>query len=136
MPASEKRQLNIGRWIALSIFALIACWYIAMPRVVIYYSKDGIEEISYVLNTQHKIVRGDLLPGRTTGDVGHIFPNDSFFMMLDWWSDKGGSQCINITPKWPTTEIHLDRSGNIDISKGSGTDTDRLKQCTTDTAKP
>lgn len=54
-------------------------------------------------------------------------------MMFDWWSDKGGSHCISITPKWPTTEIHLDRSGNIDISEGSGTD--RFKQCTTDTAK-
>ncbi|MNG34793.1 hypothetical protein D3C84_1213700 [compost metagenome] len=49
-----------------------------MPRVVIYYSNDVTEKISYVLNTQHTIVRGGLLPGETTGDVGHIFPNDNF----------------------------------------------------------
>jgi len=136
MSANEKRPRHIGRWIALFFIGLVALWYIAMPRVVVYYSKDGTENISYVLNTQHTIVRGALLPGKTTGDVGHIFPDDKFFMRFDWWNDKGLNHCVNITPRWPTTEIHLDRNGDIDSSEGSGTDMDRLKQCTTDTAKP
>ncbi len=129
MSASERRPSHIGRRVALLSLAAVAIWYYAPPKVYVFYSKDGAENISYVLNTQHTIVRGELLPGNTTGDVGHIFPDNKFFMRFDWWSDKGGSHCINITPKWPTTEIHLDRNGNIDTSEGSGTDTDHLKQC-------
>lgn len=113
-----------------------ALWYYAPPKVYIFYSKDGTKDISYVLNTQNRIVRGDLRPNETTGDVGHIFPNEEFFMRFDWWSAGERRHCISITPKWPTTEIYLDRNGDIDRSKGSGTDTDRLKQCLTDTAKP
>lgn len=39
-------------------------------------------------------------------------------------------------PSGPTTQIHLDRNGDIDISESGDTDTDRLKQCAMDTAKP
>ncbi len=136
MSASKKRPLHIGRWGALLLVAAVVVWYYAPPKVYVSYSKDGTEEMSYVLNTQHTIVRGDLRPGETTGDVGHIFPNEEFFMRLDWWSDNGRSHCINITPKWPTTEIHIDRNGDIDNSEGSGTDSDRLRQCVAGSAKP
>lgn len=136
MSASEKRPLHIGRWIALLSLAAVAVWYYAPPKVYIFYSKDGAKNISYVLNTQHTIVRGDLNPSGTTGDVGHIFPDDEFFMEFYWWRDNERRHCISITPKWPTTEIHLDRNGDIDISESGDTDTDRLKQCSMDTAKP
>ena len=46
------------------------------------------------------------------------------------------AHCVNITPKWPNTDIYLDANGDIDLSEGSGTDSDRLKQCVTDTATP
>lgn len=62
-------------------------------------------------------------------------------MKTSLWSSIGGggktrNHCVNVTPKWPTTHIYLDANGDIDTREGSGTDTDRLKQCTTDTAKP
>lgn len=136
MFASEKRPLHIGRWVVLLLVAAIAFWYYAPPKLYVFYSKDGAEDFSYVLNTQNRIVRGNLRPGETTGDVGHIFPNEDFFMRLDWWSNKGRSHCINITPRWPTTEIHLDRNGDIDNIEGSGTDADRLKPCVAGSAKP
>lgn len=120
----------------LLLVALVTLWYYAPPRVVIYYSKDGREELSYILNIQHRNDKGTLAPGETTGNTGHIFPDEKFFMEFYWWSDKGRNHCVNITPKWPTTAIHLDLNGNIDSSKGSGTDVDRLKQCITDTASP
>lgn len=129
MSASEKRSRHIGRWMGLLLIGGVAWWYVAIPRVVVFYSKDGTKKISYVLNTQHTIVRGELLPGNTTGDVGHIFPDDEFFMRLDWWNAKGLNRCVSITPQWPTTEIHIDRNGEIDSSEGSGTDRDRLKVC-------
>jgi hypothetical protein len=129
MYAGEKRSRYIRRWIGLVLFGLVVFWYVALPRVVVYYAKDGTSNINYVLNTKHTIVRGELLPGETTGDVGHIFPDDEFFMMLDWWNDMGLKHCIYIAPKWLTTEIHLDRNGDIDQSKASGTDADRLTPC-------
>lgn len=136
MPASEKKSLHIGRWIAALLIALIAFWYYAPPRVYIYYSKDGAKDISYILNTQHQNLKGNLLPGETTGDVGHIFPDDEFFMELYWWRDKERGHCVNVTPKWPNTHIYLDANGDIDSSEGSGTDSGRLKQCITDTSRP
>jgi hypothetical protein len=129
MSASEKRPRHIGRWTGLILIGAVVCWYVAIPRVVVFYSKDGTKNISYVLNTQHTIVRGELLPGKTTGDAGHIFPDDEFFMRLDWWNVKGLNRCVSITPQWPTTEIHIDRNGEIDTSEGSGTDGERLKVC-------
>lgn len=129
MSASENRSRRIGRWVGLFLIGAVACWYIAIPRVVVYYSKDGTKNINYVLNTQHTIVRGELLPGKTTGDVGHIFPDDEFFMRLDWRNAKGLNRCISITPQWPTTEIHIDHKGEIDTSEGSGTDGTRLNAC-------
>ena len=98
MSASEKRPRHIGRWVGLVLIGAVACWYVAIPRVVVFYSKDGTKPISYVLNTQHTIVRGELLPGETTGDVGHIFPEDEFFTHLDWWNARGQNRCISITP--------------------------------------
>ncbi|MNG08109.1 hypothetical protein D3C84_914450 [compost metagenome] len=136
MFANKKRPLHIGRWTALLLVVAIAIWYYSPPKVYIFYSKDGTKNISYALNTQHTIVRGDLLPSGTTGDVGHIFPNNKFFMELHWWREGERRHCVNITPRWPTTEIHLDRNGNIDTSKHSGTDADRLKQCITDNSLP
>lgn len=129
MSASEKRPRQVGRWIGLFLIGAIACWYAAIPRVVVFYSKDGTKKINYILNTQHTIVRGGLLPGETAGDVGHILPSDEFFMRLDWWNAKGLNRCVMIMPQWPTTEIHIDRNGEVDTSEGSGTDRNRLKAC-------
>ncbi|MCY1400628.1 hypothetical protein D9M71_157230 [compost metagenome] len=57
-------------------------------------------------------------------------------MEIYWWNDVGFRHCVNITPKWPNTHIYLDANGNIDHSEPSGTDSDRLKKCITDTAPP
>lgn len=129
MSASEKR-LRVGRWIALVFIALVVCWYVALPRVVIYYSEEGAQEIKYVFDTQHSIFRRDLLPGGTTGDVGHIFPSEDFFMVFDWWADKTAPRCIDITPqRWKTLDIYLDESGRIDIVKTTPEVVARLKPC-------
>lgn len=134
--ATGKPASYVKRVVGLLVISLLALWYFAPPRVVIYYSKDGHEVLSYILNTQHRNDKGTLAPGETTGNTGHIFPDEKFFMEFYWWSDQGRNHCVNITPKWPTTETHLDSNGNINSSKGSGTDIDRLKQCITDTSKP
>lgn len=102
----------------------------ALPRVVILYSKDGAKDISYVLNTQHSILRRDLLPGATTGDVGHIFPDKDFFMMFDWWAEKSPPRCVSIVPRrWHTLEIYLDKFGRIDPAETAPDVFDRLKPC-------
>lgn len=125
--------------VPLLLLALLAFWYIATPTVIVRYSKDATEKLGAVWNTQDRVYRsgrGGLYPGETSVDYGDIFPDGEFFMELYWWGDKTRDHCVNITPKWPRTHIYLDKNGDIDRSEGSGTDTDRLKQCITDTAKP
>ena len=106
------------------------------PTVTVHYAENGKEELKYIWNVQHRIYKGRMQPGGGTSDNGFIFPDEHFFMQLDWWSDKGRHHCVSITPKWPNTDIYLDANGGIDRSEGSGTDEDSLKQCVIDTAKP
>ncbi|WP_256365265.1 hypothetical protein [Pseudomonas sp. PDM25] len=118
------------------LFSPLIFWYAATPRVAVYYAKDGKGELRYIWNTQHRIDKGGMLPGEATADLGHIFPNEHFFMEFNWRSREGRDHCISIAPKWPKTKIYLDSNGDIDSGSGSGTDVDRLKRCTIDDAKP
>ncbi|AUG42163.1 hypothetical protein CXP47_20520 [Pseudomonas chlororaphis] len=140
--STNVKPIRYGRIFAVLLLLLLSplvfC-YVATPTVIVYYPKEAKEKLGSVWNTQHRIYRGGrggLYPGEVTLDFGHIFPNENFFMEFYWWGDKIRNHCVNITPKWPTTRIYLDVDGNIDTRPGSGTDTDRLKQCITDTAKP
>lgn len=116
------------------IISVANLWNSVLPSAVIHYDRNGTEELRYIWNVQDRIYKGDLPPGASTADHGFLFPDDEFFMEFYWWSKKGRNHCANIKPKWPTTIIHLDANGDIDHSKG--TDSDRLKQCVTDTARP
>jgi hypothetical protein len=122
-------------WIPVVFFA-ITHWDIALPTVTIHYTKHAKEEIKYIWNVQHRIFKGQMKPGGGTRDYGFLFPSEKFFMEVSWWDNNVLRHCVNITPKWPNTHIYLDANGDIDLSEGSGTDTDRLKQCTTDYARP
>lgn len=135
--ASKPRTRHM-RWLWIPLLPLLAIvfWGAAVPTVTVHYSNEGREEFRYIWNVQHRIYKGRMLPGGGTFDYGPLFPDDKFFMEIYWWNDNVSRQCVNITPKWPDTNIYLDANGNIDHSEGSGTDSDRLKQCITDTAKP
>lgn len=124
------RKLSKGKVITLLLLATFLFWYVTLPRVVVNYPKEGKEELRYIWNTQHRIDKGGILPGEGTADIGHIFPDEKFFMMFDWWSKKGLRRCISITPKWgTTTEINLDETGRIDTAKTSSDVITRLKPC-------
>ncbi|WP_095067176.1 hypothetical protein [Pseudomonas sp. Irchel 3A18] len=116
--------------LTIAVIAAVIFWYVTLPRVAVHYSKDGAAELRYIWNTQHRIDKGALLPGQATSDIGHIFPEEDFFMMFDWWSDKGGRRCISITPKWGgTTEIKLDEAGKIDTARTDQDVIARLQRC-------
>ncbi|MNR49581.1 hypothetical protein D3C85_1689760 [compost metagenome] len=57
-------------------------------------------------------------------------------MEFSWWTISGLRHCVNITPTWSNTHIYLDANGDIDHSGGASTDSDRLKQCITETDPP
>jgi len=114
----------------------ITHWDIALPTVNIHYSKDAKGELRYIWNVQGRVFKGRMQPGGGTRDYGFMFPNERFFMEISWWNDGTLRRCVNVTPKWPNTHIYLDANGDIDHSESSGTDSDRLKQCITDTATP
>lgn len=133
----------IRRWRNVAVLSLLmispfAFWYVATPTVTVHYSTQATENLGIVWNTQHRIYRsgrGGLYPGETSMDFGHIFPDEAFFMELYWWGKRTGNHCVNITPQWPTTHIYLNANGDIDRGEDGGTDTDRLKPCTSDDAK-
>ncbi|RMR17824.1 hypothetical protein ALP89_04804 [Pseudomonas syringae pv. persicae] len=37
---------------------------------------------------------------------------------------------MNIDPKWPTTTIHIDANGRIDLNAKGATDVNRFSPCT------
>lgn len=81
-------------------------------------------------NTQDRIHRGDIRHGGSAVEFSYIFPDKDFFMMFDWWTDKGFKRCIDITPKWGSTiDIYLDDIGRIDTAKTAPEVIARLKQC-------
>ena len=109
---------------------------IVLPAATVHYSKNGVDELRFIWNVQHRIYKGRLPPGSSTRDYGFLFPDEKFFMEISWWNDKDLRHCVNISPKWSTTHIYLDANGDIDHSEGIGTDSDGLKQCSTDPASP
>lgn len=131
-----KKSMRLGRWALALCIALFAIWYWAPPKVYIFYSPEGTKLINYVLNTQHHIVKGDLLPGQVTGDITPAFPDKDFFMEFYWWRDQERRHCVSIMPGWPRTHVYLGADGSIDMSKEGGTHTTRLKKCLWDTVKP
>ncbi|CAI8748718.1 DUF943 family protein [Pseudomonas sp. IT-196MI5] len=145
IPANKPRSRYI-RWLLipliplllpLVVLLLIALWrIIVLPAATVHYSKNGEDELRFIWNVQHRIYKGRLPPGSSTRDHGFLFPDEKFFMEISWCNDKDLRHCVNITPTWSNTHIYLDANGDIDRSEGSGTDSDRLKQCVTDTASP
>jgi hypothetical protein len=92
------------------------------------FSADGREELSYILNTQHKIDKDEIQPGKGTSGFGHIFPDEDFFMEF-YWEISGHQHCVRINPQWPMTNIYIGPDGNIDKSPEGGTDIERLEYC-------
>ncbi len=129
MPISVKHikaRYLIGAFIILP--ALF--WYVAIPVVRVHYSKEATDELRVIWNTQHNIHKEGMLPGQGTYDIGHIFPNDKFFMNFDWWNEKSLRRCIAITPKWgDAIDIYLDGSGRIETAKTGPDVIARLKRC-------
>jgi hypothetical protein len=124
------RKLSKGKVISLLLLASLILWYVTLPRVVVNYSKEGTEGLRYIWNTQHRIDRGSLIPGEGTADIGHVFPDENFFMVFFWGTAKGTQRCVDITPKWgTTTEINLDSTGRIDTANTTPDVIARLKQC-------
>jgi hypothetical protein len=127
---------------AISIFLLvplfaIVIWQIAvLPTVTVHYPVEGEEKLRFVWNVQDRIYKGRMPPGSAVSDDGFLMPDEDFFMVFSWHSEKGRWHCISITPEWPRTHIYLDVYGNIDMRKESGTDIDRLKRCEWDKADP
>jgi len=125
------RKIKARYVVFFAFIALLTAWYAATPGVIIHYSKDGKDELRLVWDTQHDIHRERMLPGEATSDVGHIFTDEDFFMVLFWGPTKGSMRCIDITPKrWATIDVYLDKTGRVDIGRTTPDVIDRLKKCT------
>lgn len=136
--SASKARTRYIRWLWIPLLPVLAFvfWRSALPTATVHYHKNGQEELRYVWNVKDRIYKGRFAPGSSVTDKGLLSPDSEFFMEFSWHTEKGRWHCISITPKWPNTDIYLDADGNIDMSKGSGTDADRLKECQWDTAKP
>lgn len=129
--SAKKNKTHYFRWTLLILTSLpIVFRFNFWPTVYIKLSPLATEDFHYVWNTQDRIYRGDLRNGKSTIEFGHLFPDEDFFMRFDWWTDKGFSRCIYVTPKWgPNLEIHLDAYGLIDTKKTNRENLSNIRQC-------
>ena len=129
--SANKPKIRYGRWILILLVVLpLAFWYFASPVVAVNFSPNNKEEFRYVWNTQDRIHRGDIRHGGSAVEFSYIFPDEDFFMMFAWWTDKGFQRCIDIKPKWGRTiDIYLDDIGRIDTAKTAADVIARLKAC-------
>lgn len=128
MNANKPWYRSFWRVLLLTLTATYSFWYMATPRVSVYYSGEGAGPLSFVWDTYNGVYKGKITPGSATGDTGDIFPNERFFMDFHWTASRKNN-CIRINPKWPETNIYIGADGKIDMSEGSGTDVDRLHKC-------
>lgn len=128
MNASRPWYRSFWRLTLLIPLTLFIFWYIALPRVHVYYSDSANSQLDFVWNTQNRIYRGEILPGGVTADSGHIFPDEKFTMVLDWTALRR-NHCALIIPKWPITNIYIGPDGTIDRSHEGGTDVEQLRPC-------
>lgn len=127
----SKPESGYRRWMLLLLTVIpVAFWYLASPVVAVNFSPNSKENFRYVWNTQDRIHRGDIRHGGSAVEFSYIFPEGDFFMMFDWWTDKGFKRCVDITPKrWSTMNIHLDEIGRVDIDRTAPEVIARLKGC-------
>jgi hypothetical protein len=120
--------MRSGRKLLAISFLMYFLWYVSVPRVKVYFSEEGVEQLSFVLNTQHDIFRGEISPGHSTGGPGHIFKDDNFFMQFDWAVSER-SHCIRMIPEWPVTSIYIGADGSLDSSRTNAVNSGRLTEC-------
>lgn len=126
----DKNKMPYRRWMLLVVILPLAFRYFASPVVSVNFSPNSKEEFRYVWVTQDRIHRGDISHGGSAVEFSYIFPDENFFMMFNWWTGKGFTRCIDITPKWGRTiDIYLDDMGRIDTVKTGAEVIARLKQC-------
>ncbi|WP_256666102.1 hypothetical protein [Pseudomonas sp. SK] len=122
--AVNKPKRYFWRWVVALMLTPIVFWYVATPRVSFHFTDKGQGRLGYILNVQDNISKGEIYPGETTGGTGHIFPNNQFFMQLDW-NNRGKWHCIRAKPRWPRIHIYIGPDGAID----SRTDSRFIEAC-------
>lgn len=123
--SANKPKRHFWRWVLAVLLAPIVFWYFATPQVNFHFSDKGQGPLHYILIVQNDDYKGAIFPGETSGGPGHIFPNEGFFMELDWNND-GRSHCIMVKPKWPKVDIYIGPDGAIDRSR---TDANVIEEC-------
>ncbi len=123
--SATKPKRHFWRWVLAVLLAPLVFWYFALPRVSFHFSDKGQGRLGYISNVQHSIYKGEIYPGETTGDVGHIFPDENFFFEF-YWVNGGKSHCTRVKPKWPEINIYIGPDGAIDRSR---TDGNVLEKC-------
>lgn len=128
--STNARNFKVRYLFLFLLIAPLVTWYFAIPGVIVHYPKEATDELRLIWDTHDRITRQRMLPGEATSELGHVFPNESFFMVFFWWTDKGLRKCIDITPKrWTTIDIYLDATGRIDTTKTAADVIARLKKC-------
>ncbi|WP_447651810.1 hypothetical protein [Pseudomonas abietaniphila] len=128
--STNVRKIKVGYFLLLLLIAPLVAWYSATPGVIVHYPEEATDELGLIWDTNDQISRQRMLPGEATSELGHVFPDENFFMLFFWWTDRGLRKCIDITPKrWATIDIYLDKAGRIDIERTTPDVNERLKKC-------
>lgn len=114
----------------IALASIFFVWYFATPKATLYYPEDGEDEIFYRWNTHDRIYRGTLYSGMKSIEPGELFPEEDFFMVVEWWRNRVYWGCAKVSPKWYGTDLYLSKNGDLDISPEGPTDVDRVMLCT------
>ena len=121
---------HVKWWVLFFLLSPMLFWYFATPRVRLHYPEAANGKLHVVIITPYEKYSGDLFPGEAIGGIGQIFPDENYFMQVDW-DVTGGYRCINVKPEWPIVNIYLSADREIDRSLEGGTDNDQLFHCAT-----
>lgn len=128
--STNVRKIKARYLVFFLLIAPLVTWYFATPGVIIHYPKEATDELRLLWNTHDQITRQRMLPGEATSEFGYVFPDENFFMMFFWWTDRGLRKCIDITPKrWTTIDVYLDGTGKVDVERTDPDVIARLKRC-------
>lgn len=115
-------------WIPLTPMLWWSWNGLVLPSATLHSPKNAQQELGYHWNVQNRTYKGVLPPGASTSDEGFLFPDDDFFMQVDWWRGRIDG-CAIVTPTWKGTNIYLDETGDFDRSEGNLTDWEHLARC-------
>lgn len=72
--ADKRCRFYLKRRLLILLLLIYLVWYVAVPRVKVYFSDEESGKLEFVLNTQNDIFRGEIFPTNLQEGLVTFFP--------------------------------------------------------------